>query len=1138
MAFQPLRIDFGSVTPRRRRITFNDPPGAGDLTALQALNLQSLLSRQGSGQTFWDKVRSGGTDALSKVLDVILRPSYAVNTALDEGAKGHGHFDLGDAASGFWAGLSGKEHTSFSDVLAHRGILDDHKILRAGVGFLGDVVLDPTTYLSFGAGAVVKGGAKAGAYGAGRLFIDDAFHAVDQETAARLLPEAKRALETVQTGGSDFSMRKSLGVAQVQALQKVAAGERLSPVELFDLDFFRGGALEEEMRRTSKALRVGFGNKGVTLQAAGKPIVPLPSRVGRKGGKKILSKAFKPGFGHEDIHRALMVGRHGAERLNSEYAERVAQQFRDIGPLSIDEQLDALEAFEKEGGVLRTVDTKNNEIRYELNPERVAQLGPEQQKFAQAWFDTMEFIRKQDEAFGVKYKGRSLTEQGRLYVPHVELRNNPFASRQRIVSRLTSESGFQKARQLKGTVAELRALHAAGKIPRDLIADPLELLARRVRASANKQADTRVLHIAKRTLGLPDRAVNKGDVAMAHAELTKATKAFEKIRPKTAEERREAADKLTELRKEEIRQEFIAKEQELSKKLNSVKFGRKSRTKAANLARVQRQLDALSGKLDAALKAVDEGGDSKLNKAISQMENAQKGMRTERSQAKKAVKVAQAAVKKAEKGTKHPDSEKAKVAGYRAIEIDGQKHYFPPKVADALERAVRVYEGDDEAIEYFGAAYRKMLANWKVLVTSVNPGYRARNTLSDAWNMYIAGVPAWAMVKYSKRATSMMKAGKTGASKMARGEELTAKEQHAVMELASAYNQGVLSGLFQGDIQQLRRYFEHHGSKKGLAKEKRFIKLGEKVAQDFNRNAENWGRLVHYLYRREHQKLGVARAAREVRVAHFDYEELTEFERKWAKAILPFYTWTRKNIPYQLRQLASRPGKYSTFPKFAFAAEEAAGGGDGDIVPDYIKNQFGFKTPFGYFMPQIGAADLSVFEDPKSRLLPMVSPFAKVPIELATGTKFGTEIPIVPEGHERTPVSGAAAAILGALPGNPANVGVTERSGVVGEGANPYVGYAAGQIPFLNYLVNTKASIRQEQRGTGFGADIAYLTGLNFREADNEAELAILEAQLRDEEKKRNRSLRDEGLLPESQPRQSAYDFMVRQILSQQASRR
>lgn len=92
-----------------------------------------------------------------------------------------------------------------------------------------------------------------------------------------------------------------------------------------------------------------------------------------------------------------------------------------------------------------------------------------------------------------------------------------------------------------------------------------------------------------------------------------------------------------------------------------------------------------------------------------------------------------------------------------------------------------------------------------------------------------------------------------------------------------------------------------------------------------------------------------------VRRVLFDYHDLTHFERRYMKNLVPFYSWVRSNLPFQLQQLFLRPGYVNAIPKVQNAIEEAI---DGEQrVPMNLRPRW----MRGAVMTQIGA-------NPESRI--------------------------------------------------------------------------------------------------------------------------------------------------------------------------
>jgi hypothetical protein len=83
-----------------------------------------------------------------------------------------------------------------------------------------------------------------------------------------------------------------------------------------------------------------------------------------------------------------------------------------------------------------------------------------------------------------------------------------------------------------------------------------------------------------------------------------------------------------------------------------------------------------------------------------------------------------------------------------------------------------------------------------------------------------------------------------------------------------------------------------------------------------------------------------------MRAAQFDYSNLTEKERLIGRLVLPFYTWTRYNIPLQIRVLASQPQSYNTILQGWDTVKDILGDENGDMyfIPSYLREAYGFAV--------------------------------------------------------------------------------------------------------------------------------------------------------------------------------------------------
>ena len=174
---------------------------------------------------------------------------------------------------------------------------------------------------------------------------------------------------------------------------------------------------------------------------------------------------------------------------------------------------------------------------------------------------------------------------------------------------------------------------------------------------------------------------------------------------------------------------------------------------------------------------------------------------------------------------------------------------------------------------------------------------------------------------------------------------------------------------------------------------------------------------------------------------HFDYDDLSAFERGVVKRIIPFYTWTRKNLPLQLEQIAKQPAKYTAYLKAKDNIEMLSE--EEEVVPGYFGDLMGIRMPWAnvnipglgsmqgqlYAMPDLPFRDVAEYVNPSEpfRALDMavssVSPMLKLPVERWANKQYFSGNPFY-EGYKPAPGSwGKVPGLLPALAG----LGLAER---------------------------------------------------------------------------------------------------------------
>lgn len=257
------------------------------------------------------------------------------------------------------------------------------------------------------------------------------------------------------------------------------------------------------------------------------------------------------------------------------------------------------------------------------------------------------------------------------------------------------------------------------------------------------------------------------------------------------------------------------------------------------------------------------------------------------------------------------DKSYAPQAGEDILDLTGTKgvkYVAHPEVKKVLDEASAL-TFNDASLKAFHQSALKATTIWRSLAT-IGPAFHARNAAGNFWLNWLAGVKDPKV--YAEAASIQRKLGSVfkglgvdaNFESALKSSALTHREQRIVKD---ALDRGVIDrGFFHTDLPRPAIT----GEKEGLIK--RSLSGVNKVNRKVGSAVENNARMAHYID--QLGKTGSAeQAAESVKKYLFDYGDLTATERHKFKAIMPFYTFMRKNTPLELEKLVTDPRKFSMY---------------------------------------------------------------------------------------------------------------------------------------------------------------------------------------------------------------------------------
>jgi len=349
-----------------------------------------------------------------------------------------------------------------------------------------------------------------------------------------------------------------------------------------------------------------------------------------------------------------------------------------------------------------------------------------------------------------------------------------------------------------------------------------------------------------------------------------------------------------------------------------------------------------------------------------------------------------------------------------------------------------------------------LLTLWKTSVTvGRGPGYVATNTIGGLWMNYLGNVSVRNQKIAGKvllRINDNLKKIEAANPNRAFADNLVAAEEAVKKEFGNVKINGVslydivreffdLGGFFDTETQFALRTVAQAGTaapsevfRRTGAIQREFATepqgpIEERYRQAFNflltnrvqrslnnmaQSSEIYLRLGAFIDGFEKYK-NFESAMANVHLLHFNYQDLSNFEQ-WVRRFVPFYTWSRNNVPAQMRALAMQPGKiqraFYANQEFqnAFGVEEDESWMN-QVLPEYLTISDGFASRFKFGSNNIGFFLRLPYEDinklfqvkggvPLLRgreLANMVGPFT-TPLEIASGVDLATGAPFSPSG--------------------------------------------------------------------------------------------------------------------------------------------
>lgn len=281
----------------------------------------------------------------------------------------------------------------------------------------------------------------------------------------------------------------------------------------------------------------------------------------------------------------------------------------------------------------------------------------------------------------------------------------------------------------------------------------------------------------------------------------------------------------------------------------------------------------------------------------------------------------------------------------------------------------------------------------------LSPSFQINNLLGNSSNMFLAGINPTKQAQLFPEALNIMNKSDELMRKAAEGVELTSKEQKMLDIWNGFIDAGFgdaksLTAMQLADMpESLQKYFR---GEKELSSVKDFLVDGLPYLNNkMNNTMDIMARLATYIEGATNpkflDKLGVENAGEAVRKVLFDPTDLTDFEKNVMKRVMPFYTFTKKNLAFQFENLSKNGSQYSKLIRGYDRLLDAATDNNSENVSSWLKDNLYIPIPSvgedGSYRVIRGSLPfgnlIDTLENPMNNFVNLSSPLIRMPIELA-----------------------------------------------------------------------------------------------------------------------------------------------------------